>query len=946
MFSNNLPDAGTADADFIPFAFTPNANGSFGLDESILAALNGGSLPDGAYTLHVRSQDANGKWSAIASVAFTLDTTAPGLNIVDLIDGIAWIEGVDRLKGQVNSFDLGTTATYQFDAQASTPLALNSVGAFDLLLDLPDAVGSHTLSIRTTDLAGNFQTIEYRFLIADLQPAVDDDQWVAPNPPTSGGGGSGSGGGAASWLGAGGGGGGYQWGNGGFLPGGNDPWGDNHANPYPGGGGTGYGSDDLPSYLEKMAIILDQAVGAIGTGSATVHQKAALYNRLSVLMEVADMVDQGGFYDRMAAVMFGIFNEAENDPIVTAGDAQAEGYVLATDLVNGTDAVRVQVFQTALLAVVNQVLIDRGVVATTANRAEFEGMVSALLALGRTYASLNPTLASDTATTTTPDFLDSLWRAQQPLNPTTAKPTAEIHGELARGMAALSSLLAGVNNPIQALTFVNNLIQAATQVDVLKDDIHDAKFLRELVEFGFEVAKVNPAIIEGDDQQSANWIENLLEGGNLKKAQGGLSFFLNGAQTLNDRLQTLEYTTRLIQVAAIEGDLVFKQAKGLSYLANLGGSYAGLRLNQSGNMQDENLFLSTVLWHTDAPSLARAKDELSTFVNNQTDIYSFLDFQSKLLYGLTKISDTENLLINSEDFVYKIMDWGTEYYLDVKDQNGELLTHDPMELFQSILEAPGYQEAALTTKNSIKDLKEVKPLSVDEELIINRMIILANQVRRDTITTVQLRQQFANSIDASRNDLFKAFRAYSNIFDEPTRLRALRWGLTQWVESPSTYANTVYIPNFGLDVREFYGSPENPVSTCNRFVGDAYAIGGGVGYGVEGEWGTFPTGRPLLIDPRPGYPVDANELSSTKPAIGVLTNLPLTINPKLGDIISFQDSVEGHTGLLLGNGIYLSARRGESLGGQVSDGVMITRIPFERYTGQYKIVYRAFSPSS
>jgi hypothetical protein len=656
LFSNNLPDAGTADADFIPFAFTPNANGSFGLDGSLLAALNGGSLPDGAYTLHVRSQDANGKWSAIASVAFTLDTTAPGLNIVDLIDGIAWIEGVDRLKGQVNSFDLGTTATYQFDAQASTPLALNSVGGFDLLLDLPDAVGSHTLSIRTTDVAGNFQTIEYRFLIADLQPAVDDDQWVAPNPPTSGGGGSGSGGGAASWLGAGGGGGGYQWGNGGFLPGGNDPWGDNHANPYPGGGGTGYGSDDLPSYLEKMAIILDQAVGAIGTGSATVHQKAALYNRLSVLMEVADMVDRGGFYDRMAAVMFGIFNEAENDPIVTVSDAQAEGYVLATDLVNGTDAVRVQVFQTALLAVVNQVLIDRGVVATTANRAEFEGMVSALLALGRTYASLNPTLASDTATTTTPDFLDSLWRAQQPLNPTTAKPTAEIHAELARGLVALSSLLVGVNNPIQALTFVNNLIQAATKAEGLESAIHDAKFLRELVEFGFEFAKVNPTATAStsNDEALSTFLNTLWMGGNTRLAEGGLSAFFEGLDTLDERVRVLDFADNLIDAAQLTQNLQgqAQNAKFLSYLVNLGSVYSTLEPFNTGTSVPQ-FFLNT-LWQVG--NLQQGADELDSFLMKvDSSPATLLKSEYNLLKVLKQVPAVQGNIYD-QSYLYDMMD--------------------------------------------------------------------------------------------------------------------------------------------------------------------------------------------------------------------------------------------------------------------------------------------------
>ncbi|QYO62987.1 hypothetical protein [Leptolyngbya sp. 7M] len=50
--------------------------------------------------------------------------------------------------------------------------------------------------------------------------------------------------------------------------------------------------------------------------------------------------------------------------------------------------------------------------------------------IGRTYAALKPALAADTATTPTPNFLDALWRAQLPSDPSTPKPYEEIRAEL------------------------------------------------------------------------------------------------------------------------------------------------------------------------------------------------------------------------------------------------------------------------------------------------------------------------------------------------------------------------------------------------------------------------------------------------------------------------------------------------------------------------------------
>lgn len=97
---------------------------------------------------------------------------------------------------------------------------------------------------------------------------------------------------------------------------------------------------------------------------------------------------------------------------------------MTTQLVAESDAVRTKVYQSLLLIGVNQVWIDNDYAALNENQQQ--ELVNALLKLGQTYAALNPTKALDTDTTTTPDFLDSLWRSQLPTDPSSPKPYQEI----------------------------------------------------------------------------------------------------------------------------------------------------------------------------------------------------------------------------------------------------------------------------------------------------------------------------------------------------------------------------------------------------------------------------------------------------------------------------------------------------------------------------------------
>ena len=124
-------------------------DGSFTLDAAQLADVYGGTLSDGAYTLRLQAVDAQGTVIGVSHVAFTLDSTAPDLNVPSLIDGITWMDGQEVLQGTVTDFDPGTTVSYYFDGNSAsaTTLAFDSSGAFNHSLTLPQTFDTHTLNL-------------------------------------------------------------------------------------------------------------------------------------------------------------------------------------------------------------------------------------------------------------------------------------------------------------------------------------------------------------------------------------------------------------------------------------------------------------------------------------------------------------------------------------------------------------------------------------------------------------------------------------------------------------------------------------------------------------------------------------------------------------------------------------------------------------------------------
>jgi RHS repeat-associated protein len=155
-------------ANYVDVTAALQPGGRFALDRARLTQAAGGSLPDGAHTLHLLATDADGG-SANFDLAFTLDTAPPTVTLTSPAAGAASstnvtvsgrvtdaLSGVFGLEARV---DAGTFAAVTLDASGtfSFPTALALDGSAD---------GSHTVTLRGTDGAGNAGTVQTTFALA------------------------------------------------------------------------------------------------------------------------------------------------------------------------------------------------------------------------------------------------------------------------------------------------------------------------------------------------------------------------------------------------------------------------------------------------------------------------------------------------------------------------------------------------------------------------------------------------------------------------------------------------------------------------------------------------------------------------------------------------------------------------------------------------------------
>jgi RHS repeat-associated protein len=213
---------------------------------------------------------------------------------------------------------------------------------------------------------------------------------------------------------------------------------------------------------------------------------------------------------------------------------------------------------------------------------------------------------------------------------------------------------------------------------------------------------------------------------------------------------------------------------------------------------------------------------------------------------------------------------------------------------------------------NLTDPSGLRPLSQSERIILAELRNLAQKIKNVPFRDRSSSDPSSKALLALEDNLSRTIDAVSPMDDDPRNLRITIWALKKWL-TPEEYSRYNTLP--GSDGLQPVGTGDK----CNRFVGDAYAMGGGIGYGSG--YG-YPV-RNSFKKPGTYYPYSADD---TAPGQSV-PHFPETSNPRLGDIVVFP----GHIGIYLSPDLYISARTspsGEELSGGVpKSGVHITGYP-------------------
>ncbi|NJR50408.1 MAG: hypothetical protein HC780_13440 [Leptolyngbyaceae cyanobacterium CSU_1_3] len=147
-----------------------------------------------------------------------------------------------------------------------------------------------------------------------------------------------------------------------------------------------------------------------------------------------------------------------------------------------------------------------------------------------------------------------------------------------------------------------------------RGDIRSASFIRELVKFGVEVARVNPTVTTRGETVISEFLNTLWSGGDERKGQAGLNQFFEGVKTSDERMKLLGFGDRLLDAAQLmqgqELQTQKKDAKFLSQLLNLGSAYAAINPTAA---QDQTEFFLNSLWQSQ--SSQKGATELEDFLN-------------------------------------------------------------------------------------------------------------------------------------------------------------------------------------------------------------------------------------------------------------------------------------------------------------------------------------------
>jgi hypothetical protein len=158
-----------------------NADGSFRFTRTQLEQIYGGTLPDGTHTLKLQAKDASGNTTSVYEFTFTLDTTEPAPNNLDLT------AITDSGRSDTDNITNNTTPTITGNAQTGALVQLSNSGqviaqatadnnGFWQITSSTLTNGTYNLTATATDIAGNVS--------AASQPLSITIDTIAPISPT------------------------------------------------------------------------------------------------------------------------------------------------------------------------------------------------------------------------------------------------------------------------------------------------------------------------------------------------------------------------------------------------------------------------------------------------------------------------------------------------------------------------------------------------------------------------------------------------------------------------------------------------------------------------------------------------------------------------------------------------------------------------------------------
>ncbi len=142
------------------------------------------ALSEGSHTVTIDVSDNDGNSATQASVAFTVDTVPPTLNITAPVDGLITNKADVTVVGKTNdatSTHVTVNIALNGDSQGDVPVDEN--GNFSKTIKL--AVGSNEIVITSTDSAGKVSTVT-RTVILDVSVPVFTSVSLTPNPADAG----------------------------------------------------------------------------------------------------------------------------------------------------------------------------------------------------------------------------------------------------------------------------------------------------------------------------------------------------------------------------------------------------------------------------------------------------------------------------------------------------------------------------------------------------------------------------------------------------------------------------------------------------------------------------------------------------------------------------------------------------------------------------------------